>query len=523
MRPGFALLVALAAASSALAVGRWDLAVESVRAPSRVSLDDRHPTGTRRAAVRIANRGSVPAVLADAAAVAATVRLTATAAKGPIVCAPLGVTPARHRFPLAIRPGRSVTLPYDLRFLCGPNPDRTPDWTLGATVDHAALDGNADEDPGDDTCPRPPTATDPGCGVAPTIDVRDGRAGTRFELPGPYGVGTTSLTLVDASRPTMANGSFPGAPERTLPTAVWYPSAPGASGADAPLAADGRPFPLVVFGHALGSYDSQSTFLMTHLASHGYVVAAPTFPLMHLNAPGGATIADVAAQAGDVHFVIDSFLGFAREDGNRFVGGIDADRVAVSGHSGGAITMLVATYDRNLRDPRIRAVVPFAPPSCFLQPGYFDAASVPLLILQGDHDLLVDAVADSGAAFARARPPKALVIVHGGTHIGFADVGAGVADDFVCRLFPDGTELTAEIGVFLEALGGAADHVGMDGCPSTYCAGDTTHIDGLRQQQIGKETALAFFEAVLRGDRTARRYVATLAARNPDVSLTQKR
>jgi predicted dienelactone hydrolase len=354
-------------------------------------------------------------------------------------------------------------------------------------------------------------------------DVRDRRAGTRFELPGPYGVGETSLMLVDASRPTMPNGSFPGAPDRTLLTAVWYPTAPDTTGTDAPLAADGRPFPLVVFGHALGSYSRQSMFLTTHLASHGYIVAAPAFPLSQLGAPGGSTVADVPAQAGDVSFVIDSFLGFARDAGNRFAGGIDADRIALAGHSGGALTTFVTTYDRNLREPRIKAAVPFAPPSCFLQPGYFDAVAVPLLILQGDHDLLVDVVGDAGAVFARANPPKTLLVVHGGNHLGFADAGAGLGDTFVCGLFPDRTDLTAQIAAALDALGGAADHVGFDGCPTVYCSGDTTHIDGRRQQQIGKEATLAFLEDVLRGDAAARRYLETLATRNPDLTLTQER
>jgi len=533
LRVTSALLVAGTAASQALAVPRYDLAVQGMHAPAHVKLDGRRQTATGHAAVRIANRGSAPAVFADVAALTAGVRLTAIGLKGPIVCAPVGIAPAvaRRRFPLTVRPGRGFALHYDLTFTCGANPDRTPDWAFSAAVDHAALDGNADEDATDDTCPRAPSASDPGCGVvgpnhirlAPMTDVRDARAGTRFELPGPYGVGETSLVLVDASRPTMPNGSFPGAPDRTLPTAVWYPTAPNASGPDATLAGNGRPFPLVVFGHALGSYNRQSTFLTKHLASHGYVVAAPAFPLSRLDAPGGATTTDVPAQAGDVSFVIDSFLRFASDAGSRFAGGIDAERIGLTGHSGGALTTLVATYDQNLREPRIKAALPFSPPACFFQPGYFDAATVPLLIVQGDHDLLVDSVGNAEAAFARANPPKALLIVHGGTHIGFADVGAAVDDGFVCGLFPDPMALAAQIAVLLEALGGAADHVASAGCPSAYCSGDTAHIDGRRQQQIGKEAALAFFENVLRGDAAARRYLDTLAARNPDLTLSLAR
>jgi len=524
-----ALLIVAAATSAVPAAPRSDLAVLRLRVPARAKLADAHPRATAHGVVRIANHGSAPVVVADAAMLAAAVRLSAANLEGPIACAPPGIAPvvARLRFPLTLHPGRNRTLRYELEFTCGANPDRTPDWTFSAAVDHAALDGNADENPADDVCPRPPSASDRGCGAVgpddarlpPTTNVRDRRAGTRFELAGPYGVGETSVTLVDASRPTMPNGSFPGAPERTLPTVVWYPTAPDASGPEAALASDGRPFPLVVFAHALGSYNSQSTFLTMHLASHGYIVAAPTFPLSNLGAPGGATVADVPAQTGDVTFVIDSFLGFAGDAQNRFAGGVDAERIGLTGHSGGALTTLVTTYDADLRERRIKAAVPFAPPACFLQPGYFDAVQVPLLIIQGDRDLLVDAAGDAGAVYARAHPPKALLVVHGGTHLGFADVGAAAGDGFVCSLFPDRTDLDAQIAALLQALGGPADHVGSDGCPSAYCMGDRVHVGGPRQLQIGKEAALAFFEDVLRGDRTARRYLATLAARNPDVTL----
>jgi len=502
------VVLVVATGHSALTLPAVDLAVTHIRVPVRVKLRDAQPTASRRAAVRIENRGSQPVVVDDA-----LVQLTATALDGPIACAPVGIVPARRRVPPTLRPGRGRTLLYRIDFTCGPSPDGAPDWTFRARTTLAA-----DEDPIDDVCPRASSATDPGC-PASTTDVRDARAGTRLELPGRYGVGDTSVVLVDPSRPTMPNGTFPGAPDRTLPTAIWYPTARDASGRDAPLAPDGRPFPLVIFAHALGSYNRQSTFLTTHLASHGYIVAAPSFPLSNIASPGGATVADVPAQAGDVTFLIDSFLGFAADPASRFGAGVDGERIGLTGHSGGALTTLVTTYDANLREPRIKAAVPLAPPSCFLQPGYFDATRVPLLIVQGDRDLLVDPTGDAGAIYARAQTPKALLLVHGGTHFGFADLGATLGDGVICSTFPDRTDLDVQIAALLAALGGAADHVGMEGCPTAYCMGDGAHAGGARQQQIGKEAALAFFEDVLRGDRKARRYLATLAARNPDVTL----
>src|SRR3974377_1313386 len=52
--------------------------------------------------------------------------------------------------------------------------------------------------------------------------------------------------------------------KRAFPVEVWYPEATG--GADA--------LPLILFSHHSGGSRRASTFLTTHLASHGYVVAA---------------------------------------------------------------------------------------------------------------------------------------------------------------------------------------------------------------------------------------------------------
>ena len=97
---------------------------------------------------------------------------------------------------------------------------------------------------------------------------KDLSAVTREALePGPCPVESQTLTLVDDSRTTDSNGSFPGAPSRTLVTEVWYPSPANAACPPA--------FPLIVHAHGFFGTRSQSDFLTRHLASHGYVVVSP--------------------------------------------------------------------------------------------------------------------------------------------------------------------------------------------------------------------------------------------------------
>jgi hypothetical protein len=75
-----------------------------------------------------------------------------------------------------------------------------------------------------------------------------------LSAPGPYLVGSRTLDLVDASRATPANGSYPGSPERLLPAIVWYPleprprRVPGRTG----VPTDGH-FPLIGYAHGFAS------------------------------------------------------------------------------------------------------------------------------------------------------------------------------------------------------------------------------------------------------------------------------
>jgi dienelactone hydrolase len=147
---------------------------------------------------------------------------------------------------------------------------------------------------------------------------------------GPYPVGTTSLHLIDLSRPNPWTG-YP--PYRELMVSVWYPAqdtrryprAPqmlagaaahfgSAAGAAAQLygvpagtvdwaatltsghtnapAAGGGPFPVVLYSPGTGEDRTWGTTLVQDLASRGYVVVTvdPTYDASEVEFPGGRVV-----------------------------------------------------------------------------------------------------------------------------------------------------------------------------------------------------------------------------------------
>src|SRR5262245_60549852 len=75
---------------------------------------------------------------------------------------------------------------------------------------------------------------------------------------GPFCVGERTFHAHDAAR------------NRVFPCEVWYPASESARDATPHAGA----YPLILFSHHSGGHRRAATFLHTHLASHGYVVAA---------------------------------------------------------------------------------------------------------------------------------------------------------------------------------------------------------------------------------------------------------
>jgi predicted dienelactone hydrolase len=276
-----------------------------------------------------------------------------------------------------------------------------------------------------------------------------------YAVHGPYAVGVRTLTLGESKKAME----------------VWYPAAPAdAAGKSADvydlrdwltpeLAAkidDARApsfvtdayrelpvsgaerFPVVLFSHGLGGYRSQSSRIMSHLASWGMVVAAPDNTGVGLGTIlGGGQFDDQSTPLLDeAHEVLVAADGDASSP---FFGKIDATAFALSAHSfGGSATYLVAA-DR----PWVKAFAVMA-----TQGG--DAATIPQalpkLIMAGENDGVADGVQPLQNAYDALTEPKRFVVVGNAGHLAFSDI--------------------CEIGKELGGLPGIAEAVGLEIDPS---------------------------------------------------------
>jgi predicted dienelactone hydrolase len=337
---------------------------------------------------------------------------------------------------------------------------------------------------------------------------------------GPYGVGVTTFDLVDTSRPTEANGDAPASNERKLTIEVWYPadaSAAQPEARDVALDRGKAPYPLIIFAHGLGGNRRQSVSYTRHLASHGYIVAAPDFPLSNLGAAGGPRLAAVLEQPKDVSFVIDSMLQFNGQSGHLLHGAIDRDKIGVTGHSLGALTSMLSIYGPS-RDPRIRAALTFATPGCFLPDGLAGDTSVPLLVLGGTDDLITPPVSNR-RAYEIANSPRYLVDVTGADHVRFADIDltdtqlAGQAG--LAKIF--GSSFAADAIAVGQKLGGHINACGLAGA-----APSDPLLTGDRQRELLRTVAVPFFDAYLRGSSASKDFLQKLPGLVPELHVTSE-
>jgi dienelactone hydrolase len=232
----------------------------------------------------------------------------------------------------------------------------------------------------------------------------------------PYAVGVARFTLVDPARPTAALGNDPAASDRTLPVTLRYPAA-GAAGAetDGAPAASGQ-FPLVVFAHGYNISAAAYDGFTRDLAAHGFVVAAPDFPLSSTSPPGPVTQADIDNQARDVSFLLANLSADGGALPAAVRGHVAPSEVGVVGHSDGGNTAARVASNSCCFDARIGAAVILSGDEGQSGGTWAVPGSAPMLLVQGTADTinpwsLTQRLYDDAAA------PKWLVAIDGADHL----------------------------------------------------------------------------------------------------------
>ena len=279
--------------------------------------------------------------------------------------------------------------------------------------------------------------------------------------PGPYEVSSVAtLTLGDKTR---------GIAE--FPVRITYP-------APAKTRTDADKHPVIVFSHGMfGSKDNYQP-LVTFWAAHGYVVFQPTHPDSRKL---GLKTANAAARAWKVRprqvsFLLDS-LDLIEKQVPALADRLDRERIGVGGHSFGAHTsqliggaVAYAPNARSFRDKRCKAALLLSPQG---KGGVFRADSwktltLPALVLTGSLDT---------SPITGQKPEWRL-------------------DPF--RLAPPGDRYV----VWIEGA-----HHGFGGISGSRWRGAGPKNDD--QVRVVQQVSLAFFDAFLRDDAKARRWLAT--------------
>ena len=175
-----------------------------------------------------------------------------------------------------------------------------------------------------------------------------------YAARGPYAVGTMELVVEDAERPLDVTVWYPALNPENLPEEVTYGASPplgatellpvsGHALADAAPNIDDGPFPLVIFSHGLWGFRHSSVYLTEHLASYGFVVIAPD----HF----GDNMADLGnPDMIDSHIYrpldVTRLIDFATAEDSVLQDLIDANQIAVIGHSFGGYTALASAGAR---------------------------------------------------------------------------------------------------------------------------------------------------------------------------------
>jgi hypothetical protein len=314
---------------------------------------------------------------------------------------------------------------------------------------------------GDVASSPPPSAPGVDAGAIPFAPAGEGSAPDPM-LPGPFPVGVMTVDLLDESREGTAVSG-----DRFLRTEIWYPAMPSARGAetwsydfkeegddpnidlgdeldgleaagiaplqsgavrDAPIDNRFGPYPVVLFSHGAYSTRFHYSYLTVHLASHGFIVAAPDHSGNTLwdMIRDGMDLLEAASslfdRAEDLLFVRNQLVALGETRGHALFRQIETVGPAgVVGHSLGGLAALMAAQQYDELSFYV-ALAPLADPDLLwlldIQPeGYGE----PAMILGSMTDETLP-YADQYCAYLRlGSDDKYLFELTGGGHFSFSE------------------------------------------------------------------------------------------------------
>jgi dienelactone hydrolase len=340
--------------------------------------------------------------------------------------------------------------------------------SLIATIAIPACGGDdsastASEDPSTESSTTETPATE-----APPATLDPAVEAMMYTEAGPYPVGVTSLELAEGNK-----------------VEVWYPAIEGTTGTDiynmrdfvpeaisALLTADvpavyeypaGRDagaasgtFPVVLFSHGASGIRFQSTFLTSHLASWGIIVAAPDHWSRDLFHTLSAPVGDRSSSVTELLATLDLITAENVRPGSRIEGIVDAERVVAMGFSAGGGTILAAALD-----DRIDGYISLASGALGMTSDPSTAPTLPdkpSFFIAGALDAIISAEESTRPSFEAVPGPSRLWIIDGVGHNGFDDFctfgnGSGII----------GVAIASGLGPLLEGMGNLK-RLGEDGC-----------------------------------------------------------
>jgi len=230
----------------------------------------------------------------------------------------------------------------------------------------------------------------------------------------PTAVGVRTVTVVDPTRGTLARGEREALDDRPLTVTVRYPTA-GMPAADDIVDAPGLlPAPLVLFAHGYDISADRYSVLQHELASYGFVVAAPEFPMTSTVFDGAPDEYDLPEQARDLSFLIDALAGPSVPP--ELAQLVAPGPVGLLGHSDGAVTVLLCAFAPRFADPRVGAVVAVSGAFDTFGGSWFTTADPPLVAVHGEWDE-INPFSSSESLVDNDPGPAMLVEVTGALHL----------------------------------------------------------------------------------------------------------